>query len=100
MKPLVAAVLLFVATSARGDHVWRMWCGDPPGTTKGVYDTSRECWEHAHSDTTRECVDTKDGPTYGGKRDLEWEQMGIRTCAEARRYDSSCVCRPESVPAE
>jgi hypothetical protein len=101
MKPLVVAVLLFVATSARADHVWRAWCGDPPTRSRGVYDTSQECWAVVEDHrAANACVDTPKGPTIWGKRDPDWAKQGLRTCAEIRRYDHSCVCKPEAAPTE
>src|SRR5262245_2306204 len=32
MKRVLVAGLLLVATSASAGHVWRLWCGHPPGT--------------------------------------------------------------------
>ena len=96
----VAAVLVFVATSARADHIWRLWCGTPPASRTGTFDTGRECWERAE-DTELEdtCVDTKGGPrAWGHRRVPSWDDDGLRTCAEVRRDRGHCYCEPEAVP--
>src|SRR5262249_44194565 len=101
MKPLVAAVLLFVAATARADHVWRVWCGDPPERKIGVYDTSQECWAEVEDHTVAlECKDTPKGPTFRGKPIPNLEKKGIRTCADLWRFDHTCVCKPEAGPTE
>ena len=68
MLALVTPLLLAQATPAPASLVWGLWCGDPPTERKGVFDTSRECWDmaqaNAPSSVPQVCRDTKDGPRY------------------------------------
>jgi hypothetical protein len=99
-KPYIVAGLLLVATSAHAaDHVWRVYCGNPPTPHQGTFDTAQECQAAAYDlSNENDCVDTKNGPRLRGKRVSSWEENGLHTCAEVRRDNSNCHCAPEAVP--
>jgi hypothetical protein len=99
-KPYLIAGLLLVATSAyAADHVWRIWCGNPR-TPRGAIDTSDECWKSVTKigDNNEKCVDTPRGPRIGDVRVPAFEEEGLRTCAQVRRYYANCTCEPEAGP--
>jgi hypothetical protein len=98
-KACIIAGLLLVATSAHAaDHVWRMWCGNPP-TKRAADDTSAQCDAAAPGlrNMLHACADSPEGPRYNGALDNFDREHGLRTCADVRRQFEDCHCEPEAV---
>jgi hypothetical protein len=99
MRRILIVSLLLAATSAHAEHIWRLWCGNPPIPRKGVFDKADECTSdiaNARTMLEETCKDTDHGAVWtpSGKPALSGQ---FRTCAEAIRYEDTCDCRPEAV---
>ena len=98
MRRILIASLLLVATSAYADHIWRLWCGNPPTPRKGIFDSSAEC--HVLINRTMrtygsDCVDTIHGMVW--KQDGSPIEGDSETCRVNHDDWASCYCEPEAV---
>jgi hypothetical protein len=98
MRRILIVSLLFAATSAYADHIWRLWCGNPPPPRKGTYDNSAECHKDIETEMgvyANHCTDTKHGMVWKENRS---HMVGdFPNCSAGHDYWSKCSCEAEAI---